>query len=132
MGANPPTILFNNNAEFISIGPVVDGYDYSLNPPVISYVADLTITASLYSGRNITNPVTTPGTLVSGWATSGQIVVPYVANGMYMVDVAAANLTPSPLAGAIPYYVLVLDAPVSPSGYQFHRERQLTVQTAQF
>jgi hypothetical protein len=116
--------LLNVNNQVIEIGPIVDGFDFSLLPPVTKFVVDLTITASLYQNRNINDPVNTPGTLVSAFGSSGSLVLSYFQNGIYTALIPEFTIPPG-------NYVLVLDAPVSPSGYQLHRERIAYVQTGQ-
>lgn len=114
------TNLYINNAQYIVCGPVCDGLKWSQDPKQYQYISDLTITASLYSGRNINDPVTTPGTLVTTFGTSGSIVLPYTANGIYQVLLPAFTVS----TGG---YVLVFDAPASVSGYQFHVEQLVNV-----
>lgn len=115
--------FFTNNPQYLNVGPVVDGLKFSAVPPVTQFVTDLTITASLYSGRSLINPNTTPGTIVSAYGSSGSIVVPYLAGGIYQV------LVPMFVVDTTIQYVLVLNAPVSPSGYQFHIEQATQVLT---
>ena len=118
------TILYVDNAQFLVAGPVVDGLNYAQNPSVIQYITDLTITASLYTGRNINTPSTQPGSLVTAFGTGGSITLPYVANGFYRVLVPAFTIATGP-------YALVFDAPISGSGYQLHIEQVVDVQTRQ-
>ena len=113
--------LYYNNIQFLTLGPIVGGP--GVTPAQVGLpITDLTITASLYSGRDITNPSVTPGSLVTQFGSSGSIGVPHIGNGIYQVQLAAF---------AIPTgtYQLVLDAPVSPSGYQLHRERTVSLLT---
>ena len=114
--ASPTVIsMVNGNNQYVTIGPVKDSSTGEL-------VTDLSITLSLYSGRDISNPVDTPGSLVSAFGTNGSISIPYFSNGLYRILVPAFTVEP----GA---YVLVIDSPESPAGYQLHRERRLAIST---
>jgi hypothetical protein len=109
--------LYNANNQYITVGPVSDTFTGAV-------VNDLTITASLYTGRDMTDPATTPGTLVAGFGTNGSIAVPYAANrdhGIYQAVVPAFNIA---LGNG---YVMVVSSPVSPSGYQLSRQYAVTV-----
>ena len=104
------TLAIGNN-QFLNLGPFIDGTTIASATPY--YVNDLTITVSLYLNRNLQNPSATPGTLVIQWLPG------YIggSNGLYQ---ATISNTFSP----VPYlsYALVIDAPLSPSGYQYHAE----------
>lgn len=113
--------LYYNNIQFLTLGPIVGGP--GVTPSKVGVpITDLEITASLYSGRDITNPSITPGSLVSQFGSSGSIVVPHIGNGVYQGQLA-------PFAITTGTYQLVLDAPASPSGYQLHRERMVSLLT---
>ena len=119
MSITPVTQLFVDNIQFLSFGPIVAGKG---TPNAGVLVLDLTLTVSLYQGRDITNPSITPGSLVTQFGNAGSVVVPHVGGGVYQVKLAPLSI----LTGT---YQLVLDAPVSASGYQFHKERQVNWST---
>jgi len=125
-----PTIfqLDNTNNQYFQWGPIVDGLSV-VNGVLVSnptYVADMTITVSLYMNRDIYNPTATPGTLVSAFGTGGQLVMTYTgSSGIYQVTIPSFTATPGG------NYVMVLDAPSSPSGYQGHWEKSVNITTRQ-
>lgn len=123
MGSFASIPFANNNNQYITLGPIVDGQQYAKNPPVITAVTDLTITAKLYVGRSLIDPVTTPGTVVSAFGSGGSLVIPHIGNGVYQTLVAPFSVSPSLV------YVMTFDAPVSVSGYQLHRERAIQMVT---
>lgn len=94
-----------SNIQYLNLGPFVDGTTLAnLNP---TYLNSLTVTASLYQGRNLQNPATTPGTLVGSWGNSGVLTCGYVAgsSGLYQGTVANTFTTTPYLS-----YALVIDA----------------------
>ena len=107
--------MVNDNNQYITIGPIKDS-----NTGVA--VDDLQVTISLFKGRNVANPVDTPGDLVDVFGNHGSLNVPHTANGMYQTVIPAFTVSPG-------IYVLVMDAPASPTGYQFHRERTTSIAT---
>ena len=105
------------NVQYLNLGPFVDGD--TLNSATPTYVNDLSITASLYLNRSLTDPASQPGTLISTFGTAGNLSVPYIvgSNGLYR-GVVGSSLAATP---GLPY-VLVINVPGSPSGYQGHWE----------
>ena len=109
--------LYNDNNQYITVGPVSDTFTGAV-------VNDLAITASLYKGRDATNPATTPGTLVASFGNGGSIPVAYNPgrdHGIYQAVVPAFNI---PIGSD---YTLVVASPVSPSGYRLSRQEPVTV-----
>lgn len=123
MGSFASIPFANNNNQYITLGPIVDGPQYAQNPPVIIPVTDLTITAKLYVNRSLVDPVTTPGVIVSAFGGGGSLVLPHIGNGVYQ-----AICTAFAVATGLPY-VMTFDAPLSVSGYQLHRERAIQMVT---
>jgi len=124
MSTAPVLPMFNSNNQEIILGPIVDGVKYHQNPQIIQLVTDLTITASLYRGRSLTDPDGTPGTKVTAFGTAGDLSIPYSGqNGIYQ------NLSSYTFKTTPGLYVIVFDAPLSPSGYQLHIERELPLST---
>ena len=125
MSTAPITLMVNRNNQEIVVGPVVDGVLYKKNPPVLQIVTDLVITSTLYRDRSLTDPDTTPGTIVTAYGSGGSLPIPYTgANGVYMGLLTFAFFAPP--GGN---YVLVFDAPLSLSGYQLHIERGIELVT---
>lgn len=114
MSSYPVIPLSNNNNQYLTLGPITDAVTGAT-------VTDLTITASLWKGRDLSNPIVTPGTKV---AEFDDPVIPHIGGGVYRKLIPAFNI-------AAGQYVLVHDAPASPTGYQLHRERMVTVGTSQ-
>lgn len=115
----------NNNNQYFVWGPCVDGLQILKSPPVYFYITDLSITLSLYSGRDISNPAATPGTLVTAFGTGGSFPLVYSGtSGVYQGVIPSFAATPGT-------YILVVDAPVSGSGYQGHWEKTVNLITRQ-
>ena len=115
--------LYYNNIQFLTVGPIVGGL--GVTPIAGNPILDFVLTASLYQNRDITSPTVTPGTLVIqfGGLGTGSVILPQIGNGIYQISLPAFNLPTGT-------YQLVLDAPASPSGFQLHRERQVSLLTA--
>lgn len=107
----PEVFIFRpRNSGVLEWGSIIDGIADSEGSTV--YVNDATVTATLYKGRDIKNPVITPGTIAA--AEISGLVLGYVAasNGLYQGAIASTFDPPSG-DGSVNgrgRYVLVVDA----------------------